>query len=228
MKSQCLLSLLVLVAVLRQSTAVTSCYKCSTTIGIDGVETNSPTTDPGSCVSLSGKTAVANTGNEACATTFTTNGGVTTIARGPTMTTIDVTTKGCTRSSGVLTCTCITDKCNAEVMAAPLTYDCYECQGADYFDNGCGAKLNSASIFVRTVKGCSACYKNVVVQADRSIQYYRGCTRSVAIENTCDGEDATKTCGCKGALCNSAETVSIKSVTAFSAVLLSAVFKLMC
>lgn len=231
MKTQCLISLLVVCAIWKQTAAVTSCYKCSSTIGIDGVEKNALTTDTGSCASLSGKSTTDNTGDYGCKTTFTTSGGYTTITREGTTIPIADIVKGCTIVGDATTCYCATDKCNSETVAASMAYDCYECQSAEYFDNGCGEKLNTGSAFVRTVKGCSACYKNVAMQADHSIQYYRGCTRSVAIDDHCTGEETEltgRTCGCKGALCNSADTVALKSVTAFTAVVLSAVVKLMC
>ena len=231
MKTQCLLSLLVVCAIWKQAQAVTSCYVCSSIIGTDGVEKNVPTTDTGSCASISGKTAVAQSGDVGCVTTFKTSGSGTTITRGALATTIADTVKGCTISGDTTTCNCASDKCNSDTLAAPMTYDCYECQSGQYFDNGCGEKLNTASAFVRTVKGCSACYKNVAMLPDHSIQYYRGCARSVVVDDHCTGEETELTgrsCGCKGALCNSADTVALKSVTAFTAVVLSAVVKLMC
>jgi len=231
MKTQCL-SLLVLVAIWRQTAAITNCYVCGSTIGPDGIEKNNPTTDPGSCFLLTGKTAVANSADLGCATTYTKSGSTTTISRAALTSTIAATPVGCTASASGpgITCSCATDKCNADPVAAALTYDCYECQSVDYFDNGCGATLNTASVYVRTVKGCSACNKNVAVQSDHSILYTRTCLRSISIDAQCDGETyeiGGQTCTCKGGLCNSADTVSVKSVTTFFAVFLAAVFKLM-
>lgn len=229
MKAQCLITLLLVCCAWKNADALT-CYVCSSTIGNDGVEVNNPTADTGSCASLSGKTVPATSNDFGCQTTFSSSGGVTTITRGPLG--AATTTPGCTSSgaSGV-TCTCTTDKCNSHAVAAAQAYTCYECQSSPYFDNGCGEKLNSGSAYVRQVKGCSVCYKNVGMSSDHSVQYSRGCTRSVDVDANCNGDESSvigRTCGCKGALCNSADTLAIKSTTAFTAVVLTAIVRLMC
>jgi hypothetical protein len=121
-------------------------------------------------------------------------------------------------------CYCTGDKCNSEAVNPPGKLECYVCDSAAYFKNGCGEEIDEKLGFVHKVSGCSACGKKVSIGENFVTKYSRGCARAweVEEEDECFGEETSyggKTCICTKSLCNSAH-----QLTAFS--LLSALLLL--
>jgi hypothetical protein len=218
--NQKLAILCLVAAILGFAAADLSCYTCSSTINEDNKE-EYPSGKTQSCAQLV-DTSVA-TYTLSCQTYYSYSNGTTTFSRGVSP---KNQTDGCTSSPGNTVCYCNKDKCNNEKVTVPTTFECYQCDSTEFFDNGCGNVLNTASSHVKKITGCSACGKTVSTGSDYGTRYSRGCARSVENEEGCSGDSASSLCICKEALCNSAEGLSLKTTALVSALLLSLALKL--
>jgi hypothetical protein len=214
----CLSVLLVALCAGQSVDAKITCYTCGSMTDEDLIE------ESDGCAQL--KTTTTMDIFDYCYIKYTTSAnGMSTIERGG-----GINKNETTRCEGDY-CFCGTDKCNSQVVKIAMSLECYECNSADYFDNGCGDVLDVKSEFVHKVKGCSACGKTVIVGSDYTTSYQRGCVRAAEVEdNDCFGEEADSkgmVCVCTGALCNSAHALQF---TAFSLLSTSLLFvaKLYC
>lgn len=207
-----------------RSTNALNCYSCSSNID----PANKETGDAG-CAAGTNTNTVDSTVSSisyVCKTTVTSTGGMTTISR-----TADTTQESsktdnyCESTTGGTTCYCNSEKCNSNSIA-PRNYQCYQCTSSEYFDNGCGEKFDSSSKYVKTIQGCTGCFKRTTVDySDLSITTTRGCTRSYEIDTSCENGSGN-VCGCEGELCNSA--VTLKSTSLAVAALFFFIAKLLC
>jgi len=72
-------------------------------------------------------------------------------------------TDGCEVTlSGSNNCYCNSDRCNSQAFYYGLgSRTCYVCTSVDFMDNGCGANLNTKSVYVQQQSGCTACGKTI-------------------------------------------------------------------
>jgi len=201
------LCLVVMAVLARQSEAI-ECYSC------DGyVDQVFVSHDLDHCIAPSGSTPLGGVNTFTyCTTEYTTSDtGYWMVKRRGYTGAVGGETNRCEGN----TCYCTSDKCNNQVISPPGKFECYVCDSAGYFDNGCGEEVDEKSEFVRKVSGCSACGKQVSIGANFVTKYSRGCARAFEVEeDECFGEETSsggKTCICQKSLCNSAH-----QLTAFS------------
>lgn len=218
-----------------------TCYQCSSNINQYGVEYNvqttgtvSSTTSCANVIGISTASSVTATGAFlGCQTYYKYSSGVTTIQRGPPPIGQVSEVNSCVSSADTTTCYCnTTSNCNNHPVTVPTTYTCYFCESSAYYDNGCGATVDSTSSYVQQFQGCSACSKQMTVNSDLTLTYSRGCLRDMNIDDECvtnadtSASTTTTTCSCTGSFCNSAEITERNFFFIFTAVLLSAFYKL--
>lgn len=196
------------------------CYECD-----DSIDDQNDNANTRSCASLEDNT-LSTAKYWACSTKYgTTAVGTSTITR------TGLTTANKTYECAGDTCYCNTDSCNNQVVTTPRQLNCYHCQSADYFNNGCGETLDTTSKYVQTIMGCFACGKTVTFTGYR-YHYARGCVRSVNVNDVChtsgDGTTSTKSCSCTGALCNSATKGLPLATTSIISTLLLALYSTAC
>jgi len=208
-----ILAVVVLTVFMARSSAL-ECYLCGSETDEKNVEHDSE-----GCADL--KTTTTTTAYSYCSTTYiSSSNGVSSIFRSGTN---KNQTDSCINDGLGTTCYCTTDKCNSETVEVKTTFDCYECQSSDYFDNGCGQEIKETSEYVHKVTGCSACGKITYVGTNFVTKYSRGCARAVEVEDECFGEEISgsgKLCVCQDKLCNSAPALHFTAFSLLSALLL--------
>jgi hypothetical protein len=200
-----------------------SCYDCEAVINDKNQDMSVK-----SCSQVQSDTTVTGVTFRSCETRYTLSpNGLTKIIRRGSQNRGGSTTTNTTYCDEEGSCFCNTDKCNNMAIQAPKSLECYSCDSADYFDNGCGEKIDPRSVYVQKVQGCAACGKTVTFSNYR-YKFSRGCARSVNVnkDGVCYKGEMAMSCTCTGSLCNSARGLQGITAAAIGSALLVAVYSI--